>query len=166
MATITADMLLAGADTVLTVNVPAEILHPANGAATEDEAGAMAVTLRPLRLADLQRVQKAAQDNDHLASVVMVQQALVEPKVSIDQVDKMHVGLVQFLLQEVNRISGLSMSADELENTVQAPLARACFVLAREFGWTPEECAGLTLGQVLVYLEMLGKKGDGIENAR
>jgi hypothetical protein len=111
-------------------------------------------------------VQKAAKDNDHLASVVMVQQALVEPKVSIDQVDKMHVGLVQFLLQEVNRISGLSMSADELENTVQAPLARACFVLAREFGWTPEECAGLTLGQVLVYLEMLGKKGEGIENAR
>ncbi|UCD79867.1 MAG: hypothetical protein JSW26_00080 [Desulfobacterales bacterium] len=165
MQTISADMLIAGADTVFTVNIPASILRPANGAGTEDEAGATAVTLRPLRLADLVRVQKAAKDNDHLASVVMVQQSLVEPKVSIDQVNKMHVGLVQFLLQEVNRISGISMSADELENTVQAPLARACFVLAREFGWTPEQCAGLTLGQVLVYLEMLGKKSEGIEDA-
>ena len=39
---------------------------------------------------------------------------------------------------------------------VQAPLARACFVLARQFGWTPDECAELTVGQVLTYLEMLG----------
>ena len=165
MATLSTDMLLAGAETVFTVTVPPNILNPADGDPKGKSDDAMAVTLRPLRLADLLRVQKAARDNDHLASVAMVQQALVEPKVTIDQVNKMHVGLVQFLLQEVNRISGISMSADELENTVQAPLARACFVLSREFGWTPEQCAGLTLGQVLVYLEMLGKKGDGIQNA-
>jgi len=165
MATLSADMLLAGADTVFTVHVPPNILRPTDNPETEAQADAMAVTLRPLRLSDLVRVQKAARDDDHLASVVMVQQALVEPRVSIAQVNKMHVGLVQFLLQEVNRISGISMSADELENSVQAPLARACFVLSREFGWTPEQCAGLTLGQVLVYLEMLGKKDDGIQNA-
>jgi hypothetical protein len=165
MQMLSADMLLAGADAVFTVHIPPKILRPADGDAPADGAGTTAVTLRPLRLADLVRVQKAAKDNDHLASVVMVQQALVEPRVSIDQVNKMHVGLVQYLLQEVNRISGISMSASELENTVQAPLARACFVLAREFGWTPEQCAGLTLGQVLVYLEMLGRKSEGIENA-
>ena len=78
MVMLTADMLLAGADTVFKVNVPSKILHPANGGATEETADAMVVTLRPLRLADLQRVQKAAKDNDRLASVVMVQQALVE----------------------------------------------------------------------------------------
>jgi hypothetical protein len=33
-------------------------------------------------------------------------------------------------------------------------------VLAREFGWTPDECSRLSLGQVLVYLEMLGR-GEG-----
>jgi hypothetical protein len=95
----------------------------------------------------------------------MVQQALVEPKLSIDQVNRMHAGLVEFLLREVNRISGLAMSADELETAVQAPLARACFVLSREFGWTPEQCAGLTVGQVLLYLEMLGRNraGEGVE---
>jgi hypothetical protein len=77
----------------------------------------------------------------------------------------MHAGLVEFLLREVNRVSGLSLSGDELEATVQAPLARACFVLAREFGWTPEECAALTLGQILVYLELLGR-GEGPPSAQ
>ena len=63
-------------------------------------------------------------------------------------------------------------AADELDEAVHAPLARACFVLAREFGWTPEECAALTVGQVLLYLEMLGSgdpaglmSGDGIAGA-
>ena len=31
---------------------------------------------------------------------------------------------------------------------VQAPLAKACFVLAKEFGWTPEEVSGMTIGQI------------------
>jgi hypothetical protein len=44
---------------------------------------------------------------------------------------------------------------------VHAPLARACFVLAREFGWTPEKCAELTVGQVLLYLEMVARGGRG-----
>jgi hypothetical protein len=37
---------------------------------------------------------------------------------------------------------------------VQAPLAKACFILAKEFGWTPEEVSGMTIGQILLYLEM------------
>jgi hypothetical protein len=57
----------------------------------------------------------------------------------------------------VNAISGLAVEADELERAVRAPLARACFVLSREFGWTPNECAELTVGQVLLYLEMLAR---------
>ena len=52
------------------------------------------------------------------------------------------------------------MGRDELDEAVHAPLARACFVLAREFGWTPDECAELTVGQVLLYLEMLGRGSD------
>ena len=69
----------------------------------------------------------------------------------------MHAGLVEFLLHEVNRISGLALAGDELEQVVHAPLARACFVLAREFGWTPDECARLTIGQVLLYVDLLGR---------
>jgi hypothetical protein len=108
----------------------------------------------------VQRIQQAAKESRALTSVLMVQQALVEPKVTIEDVTGMHAGLVQFLLREVNRISGLTLSEDELTELVQAPLARACFVLGREFGWTPEECSQLTLGQVLLYVEMLGR-GEG-----
>ena len=118
------------------------------------------VVIRPLVLADVQRIQRAARDESALTSVLMVQQALVEPKLSIEQVGRLHAGLVEHLLREVNRISGLSLGGDDLEELVRAPLARACFVLAREFGWTPNECAGMTLGQILVYLEMLGR-GEG-----
>jgi len=35
----------------------------------------------------------------------MVQSALVEPELTVQQVGAMHVGLVQFLLEKVNEIS-------------------------------------------------------------
>jgi hypothetical protein len=114
------------------------------------------VVLRPLVLADVQRLQRAARDDKALASVLMVQQSLVEPAVTIEQVNAMHCGLVEFLVAQVNRISGLGLGRDELDEVVRAPLARACFELARQFGWTPDQCASLTVGQILIYLEMLG----------
>ena len=150
MALSVSDLLLGGSQQH-TVEVPAHVLVPAGGGAPAQ------VVLKPLRLIDVQRIQKAAQDSQALTSVLMVQQALVEPKATIDEVNRMHAGLVEFLLHEVNRVSGLALGADELEAAVQAPLARACFVLAREFGWTPDECAGLTLGQILLYVEMIGR---------
>ena len=64
---------------------------------------------------------------------------------------------MRFLLQATNRLSGLEVGAGELEAAVREPIVRACFVLSREFGWTPEQCSELTLGQVLLYLEMLAR---------
>ena len=150
--TLTSDELLLGGATTHTVEIPPDVLMADGDAPSQ-------VVLRPLVLADVQRIHQAAQDSRDLTSVLMVQQALVEPKVTVEQVNRMHAGLVEYLLREVNRLSGLQLDRDELQETVQAPLARACFVLAREFGWTPEECAALTLGQALVYLELLGS-GD------
>jgi hypothetical protein len=155
---VTCDDLLLGARATHTVEIPYAVLHPADGDGAD--LAPSRVVLRPLALADVQRIQQAAKESRALTSVLMVQQALVEPKVTIEDVTAMHAGLVQFLLREVNRISGLTLSEDELTELVQAPLARACFVLGREFGWTPEECSQLTLGQVLLYVEMLGR-GEG-----
>lgn len=149
--TLSADDLLVGGGATHTVTVPADVLHPSG----EGDDGT--VVLRPLRLVELQRVHKASQDQEALTSVLIVQQALVEPKLTVEQVSRMHAGLVQFLLREVNRLSGLDLGADEIETFVQAPLARACFVLAREFGWTPDECASLTMGQIMLYVAMLGR---------
>jgi hypothetical protein len=146
------DLLLAGG-TTHRVAIPGRVLDPGGA----DDAPAGEVVLRPLRLADLARIAKAARDDGHLTGLLMVQQSLVEPALNIDQANRLHAGLVQHLLQEVNRISGLAMSADELEQAVQAPLAKACFTLAREFGWSPEQCANLSVGQVLLYLEMAAR---------
>ena len=60
----------------------------------------------------------------------------------------------------------LTLTGDALADTVQAPLCRACFVLAREFGWTPQEVSEMTIGQILLYLEMLNGAGQPAEAAR
>ena len=143
---LTAEDLLAGGTIQHTVEVP--------GALLKGEAPG-GVVLRPLTVRDIQRVTQAAREQAALTSTLMVQQAVVQPPLTIEQVSGLPAGLVEFLLEEVNRISGLSMQAGDVEDAVRAPLSRACFLLAREFGWTPEQCSQLTVGQVLLYLEMM-----------
>jgi hypothetical protein len=115
--------------------------------------------LRPLTVRALQRIAKAAQDDEELSASLMIQQALVEPALKLDQVSALPAGVARFLVDRINQISGISTPRDALEELVQAPLARACFVLAKEFGWTPEEVSGMTIGQILLYLEMAHRKG-------
>jgi hypothetical protein len=141
--------LLAGGTLTHRVTLPDDLVGP------EQTGGE--VVLRPLVLADVARLHKATGEDGELASALMVQQSVVEPRLTLDQVHRLPAGTVEFLLGEVNRVSGLSLGAEELDAAVHAPLARACFVLAREFGWTPERCAELTVGQILLYLEMLGR---------
>ncbi|MBX3670443.1 MAG: hypothetical protein KF778_18740 [Rhodocyclaceae bacterium] len=146
---LSAEDLLAGSAATYTVDVPGKLL---NGADTGQ------VTLRPLTVRDVQRVTQAAKEQHVLTSVLMVQQALVQPKLSVEETGSLAAGLLQFLLERVNEISGLSVAGEELEQAVKAPLARACFLLAREFGWTPAESSALTVGQILLYLEMLARQ--------
>jgi hypothetical protein len=142
------------------VRIPLSLLRgqTANKDGGGDQGSAGEVTLRPLLVRDVDRVVHASREQRVLASVLMVQQALVAPKMSVEQVGDLPAGVVQFLADRVNAISGLSMNEDELEQAVRAPLARACFILAREFGWTPAECSELTVGQVLLYLEMIARE--------
>jgi hypothetical protein len=150
---LSAQDLLGGAGARHTVAIPGELLPDRAG----DALAGGEVTLRPLTLRDVQRVTQAAKDDRVLISALMVQQALVQPELSVEQVASLPAGLVRFLLQAANRLSGLEIGAGELEAAVREPIVRACFVLSREFGWTPEQCSELTLGQVLLYLEMLAR---------
>lgn len=161
MAFLSANDLLAGSAQKHSVAVPAQLLPESMEAADAE------VLLRPLTVSDVQRVSKAARDEGLLTSLLMVQQSLVEPAMSVDQVGKLPAGLLQFLLTQVNRISGLSLSEDELQSAIKTPLTKAVFVLAKEFGWTPSECSELTVGQVLLYLEMLSgeKQSSDSESA-
>lgn len=155
MGALTADELLAGGTLTHEVEIPIDLLG-SNGDAPTDTW----VVLRPLTVRDLQRIGKAAQDDESLSAALMIQQALVEPALKPDQVSGLPAGLARFLVERINAISGISTPRDELEELVQAPLARACFVLAKEFGWTPEEVSGMTIGQILLYLEMAQGNGE------
>ncbi len=102
-------------------------------------------------------IAKAARDDPALSSALMIQQSLVEPSLNHAQVLKLPAGVARFLVDQINELSGLTTTADALTEYVQAPLARACFILAREFGWTPETVSGMTIGQILLYLQMSQK---------
>lgn len=154
---LSADELLAGSALTFAIEVPPHVLHPADTAAAT-ENGARTVRLRPLTVRDLQLITRAARESDSLTATLMVQRALVEPEMSVTQVAALHVGLVQFLLEHVNRISGITTTDGQLEDAMEAPLTKAAFVLAREFGWTPQQVSELTLGQVLLHLQMLREK--------
>jgi hypothetical protein len=151
---LTAEELLAGSALTHEIEVPAEFLNT-NGKGLRD----MHIVLRPLTVRDLQRISKAARDDDGLSAALMIQQSLVEPELKLEDVTRMP-GMARFLVERINAISGISTPRDSLEELVQAPLARACFALAKEFGWTVEEVSGMTIGQILLYLEMAGKDGN------
>jgi hypothetical protein len=145
--------LLAGREAVFEVDVPGEVLRP-SAAREEDPLPGGRVRLRPLTVGDVQLIAKAAKDDGVLTSVLMVQRALVEPELAQADVARLHGGLVAFLVERINRISGLTSNDDELRALAESPLVQACFVLAREFHWTPETLRAMTVGEVLAYLEL------------
>lgn len=155
--TLTAEELLAGGALTHEVEIPADLLG-ANGTGAPDAR----LTLRPLTVSDLQRIGRAAREDENLSAALMIQQALVEPQLKFDQVSQLPAGLARFLVERINAVSGISTPRDELEELVQAPLAKACFVLAKEFGWTPEQVSGMTIGQILLYLQMAAGPGNGV----
>jgi hypothetical protein len=140
-----AEELLAGSALTRDIIVPPEFAM--NG-------GAATLRLRPLTVRDLQRITKAVKDDESLSTTLMIQHALVDPELKYEQVLQLPAGLARFLVSQINEISGIDTPRDTLHEFVQAPLAKACFVLAKEFGWTPEEVSGMTIGQILLYLEM------------
>ena len=151
---ISAEELLAGAALTYEIELPVGL--GARGAQQAgDQAKPSKVRIRPLTVQDLQLVSRAAKESESLTATLMVQRALVEPKVTVAQVSAMQVGLVQYLLDRVNEASGITTAAEQLEDAMTAPITKATFVLAREFGWTPEQVQQLTLGQVLLHLTML-----------
>jgi hypothetical protein len=149
---LTAEELLAGSSLTHEVKIPPEFLCGAPA-----DAG---VLLRPLNVQDLQRIGKAAKNDRSLSAALMIQQAMVSPAMKLEEIVRLPAGLAGFLVDRINSISGIDTPRSALQELVQAPLAKACFVLAKEFGWTPEEVSGMTIGQILLYLEMVRAEGN------
>jgi len=178
---LTSEKLLAGASIYFEVEIPLPILQADMGdtATLTDSEGqplpadylgnlALAsnpsaenrVRMRPLTVVDLQLINRAARDSDSLMASLMVQKSLQDPKMSIAEVNQLPVGVLQYLLNQVNEISGINASEDQLKQAAEEPLARAAFILAENFGWTPQQVGDLTLGQVLFNLKMLRQGHD------
>lgn len=154
--TLTVEELLAGSALTHEVEIPPDLLKLSNDGQTSAR-----VIIRPLTVRDLQRIGKAARDDDGMSAALMIHHALVEPQLKLEQVSQMPAGLARYLVERINAISGINTPRDALEELVQAPLAKACFILAKEFHWTAEEVSGMTIGQILLYLQMTrdGSKG-------
>ena len=144
---LSAEELLAGSAVTVEVEIPISLLG-------ESDAQDRLVRLKPLSVHDLRLINRAARDNDDLTAALMVQRSLVEPELTVPQISGLSAGLLQFLLNQVNRISGIHVSEEELAEAMQDPIAQASLQLAREFGWTPQQIGELTLGQMLMHLQM------------
>ena len=157
-----AEDLLAGSRAVYDIRIPPEILSPnpqanlTDSLQAADEAGGC-VSLRPINIATLTLIARAAHDDPSLVPLLMIKEALLEPKLQLEQIRQLHLGVVQFLVSQVNRISGLSADGKALAEAVDSPLGRTHLLLARHFGWTPEQVSQLTPGQVAVYLAGIEK---------
>lgn len=144
---LTADALLAGADTTEIVELPERLLPRMDG----DRR----VRLRPLTVRDLRLIARASKENEDLTAALMVRQALVEPTLTLEQLGQLPAGAMQFLLREVNRLSGITATEDEILAELEDPLVRASLMLSREFGWTPDEIGRLTLGETMLHIAAL-----------
>src|SRR5579863_3755828 len=136
---LTSEQLLAGGAVTHEVTVPPDLLG------TGGLEGAK-VVLRPLTVRDLQRITTASRDDESLSAGLRIQKRLVDPPLKVDQVSQLSAGLASFLVERINSLSGISTPKNALQEVVQTPLAKACFVLAKEFGWTPEQVSAMSIG--------------------
>ena len=147
---LTAQDLLAGGKLVHDICIPREILTPGTaGGAMADTA---LVQLRPLNVATLALISRAARDDAGLVPLLMIKEAFVAPAMTLDQARQMHVGLVHYLVGQINVISGLTAEGDTFAQAASSPTGQAYLLLAKHFGWTPEQVSQLTPGQVAIYL--------------
>lgn len=145
---LTAQELLAGSRLIHEVAVPPHVLAPGSNAGEEP----MIVRLRPLNVGALTLISRAARDDASLVPLLMIKEAMVEPALALDQVRQLHVGLVHFLVRQINLVSGLNAEGDAPAEFEETPTTRAHLLLAKHFGWSPEQVSQLTPGQVAIYL--------------
>lgn len=105
---LTAEDLLAGANTTFDVLIPPELLQPAKAQGSNGTAPHEAlVRIRPLTIGVYQLIMKAAKNDPGLIPLLMVKESLAEPVMSLDQVRRLPVGLVELLIEHIREVSGL-----------------------------------------------------------
>lgn len=100
------DDLLFGTDTTFEITIPLEVLYP--GENSHSATTEKTVQLRPITIGTFQLIMKAARQDAGLIPLLMIKESLVQPSLSLEQVKKLHLGLVNFLIEQIRQISGLT----------------------------------------------------------
>jgi hypothetical protein len=107
---LTPEDLLVGASITFDIVVPRSVLRPSSS--NQLPAGELeqdlVVQLRPLTIGTFQLIMKAARTDAGLIPLLMIKESLVQPTLSLEQVKQLHLGLVNFLIEHIREISGLT----------------------------------------------------------
>ena len=108
--TLTPEDLLAGANAIYDVVIPPDILQARNNSPREQDGQErdMLVKLRPLSIGTFQLIINAARQDAGLIPLLMIKEALMEPSLSLGQIKQLHMGLIEFLIDNIRQISGLA----------------------------------------------------------
>ena len=106
----------------------------------------LVVVLRPLTVGRLALISRAARDDAGLVPLLMIKESLVDPPLTLDRIRDMHIGLVHHLVSRINRISGLTADGELIDETLDSAAGGMHVLLARHFGWTPEQVAAVHPG--------------------
>lgn len=166
---LSAQDLLAGSTIIHDVEIPGEILAPRSTGIDSDgpapRLGAGKVRIKPLSVAVITLIARAARDDESLVPLLMIKEAMVEPQLTLEQIRQIHIGLVHYLVGRINMVSGLTADGETIDEAAGSPISQAHVLLARHFGWTPQQVSQLTPGQVAVYLagieRLLRLDGEG-----
>lgn len=99
---LTAEDLLAGAEATYDLAVPPELLAQPPGAQPPT------VQIRPVTIGAFQLIMRAARGDAGLIPLLLIKEALAQPAMSLEQVKRMPLGLVTFLIGHIREISGLT----------------------------------------------------------
>mgnify|MGYP000586671741 CR=1 FL=1 len=115
---ITAEDLLVGAAASYTLAIPPPVLRPGldEHANNGQEVEQVEVEIKPLTIKTFQLITRAAKDDPGMIPILMIKEGMVNPQLTPSQIAGMHIGMVEFLVEHIRRISGLSQKKNTWRN--------------------------------------------------
>lgn len=104
---LTPEDLLAGASLTHEVIIHEHVLRPGASSPAEQGGPGRVVQLQPLTIGAFQLIMRAARSDASLIPLLMIKESMVEPALSLDQIKRLHLGLITFLIGHIREISGL-----------------------------------------------------------
>ncbi len=101
---LTAEELLAGTAVTYDVVIPEAML----GNNPDGTGNTRTIKIKPLSMGVFQLIMKGAREEPELIPVLMVKEGIAEPKLTIAQIKSLPVGLVEFMVERIRELSGMT----------------------------------------------------------